>query len=163
MTRIEVSPMKRCLVVANQTLGGRALEAEIRHRIEGGSTEFTILVPLSPPANRNETRPRPETVWGLPASVGPSPEAVDEARTLSERRLDWMVEWIRSLGGVADGVVGDTDPVQGVRDLLDEEAYDEIIVSTLPAGVSRWLKMDVPQRISRMVDVPVTTVEADES
>ena len=38
---------------------------------------------------------------------------------------------------------------------------DAVIVSTLPAGVSRWLKMDLPSRIDRMTDAPVTTIEAE--
>jgi hypothetical protein len=51
--------------------------------------------------------------------------------------------------------------VQAVKRALErQDGFDEIIVSTLPAGLSRWVKKDVPRRIARLTDMPVTTVQA---
>lgn len=64
------------------------------------------------------------------------------------------------------GVVGDPSPVLAVNDALIAaraagEPYDEVIVSTLPLGVSRWLHQDVLRRIARAhPDVKVTQVAA---
>jgi len=54
--------------------------------------------------------------------------------------------------------VGDRDPVQAVRDALRERTVDEIILSTLPPGISRWLGQDVPSRLRGAVPVPVSVV-----
>jgi GABA permease len=44
--------------------------------------------------------------------------------------------------------------------VLREITFDEIIVSTLPAGPSRWLKRDLPHRVEREYGLPVTHVVA---
>ena len=59
---------------------------------------------------------------------------------------------------VAGGVVGDANPVRAIDDLLIEQRHDEIVLSTLPPGVSRWLKLDLPHRIEQRFALPVTTV-----
>jgi hypothetical protein len=150
--------MHRYLIVANQTLGGRSLDEEIRDRISRGDPEFHILVPMIAPELE-------AVAWGA-AEIGfilppPSEDAVDQARRRSEHRLQIIIERIRHLGGDAHGEVGDTDPFQAVRDVLERERFEEILVSTLPAGISRWLKMDLPSRVCRITDIPVTVVEAE--
>lgn len=165
--------MGRCLIVANQTLGGPDLDAAIRERIDHGSPAFTVLVPLTAP--RHES-----TSWlsgfTLPeAMTGPQAEdalmveeelarrrarATREAQQRAEHRLREMLRRIRDLGGQADGEVGVADPVVAVAELLSVRRFDEIIVSTLPHRISRWLKLDVPSQIERFVDVPVHVIEA---
>lgn len=145
------------LIVANQTLGGAELEDAIQRRIEGGHGNFHIIVPIIAPALES-------TAWaGLEAGTVaiPTAEEMDEARRRSEQRLADLVERIRSAGGTATGEIGDENPARAVKEALERSSFDEVIVSTLPAGISRWLKMDLPSRIDRMVDIPVTTVEAD--
>jgi hypothetical protein len=164
----------RCLIVANQTLGGDTLDRAVRDRLEAGVGEFFILVPTTPPAEEAVT-------WNLGFSLDPeaasaarrSPvdqnarrrearfEARFEAQRRARRRLEKMVETIVSAGGKASGQVGDPDPVAAVRSVLEDHRFDEVIVSTLPSGLSRWLKMDLPTRVARMSRSPVTTVEAD--
>ncbi len=149
--------MGRRLIVANQTLGGPDLEAVIIDRIDRGQGDFFIVVPM--------IEPEAEAVaWGA-AEIGfivlpPGDDAMEEARRRSEYRLEAIIDRIERTGGSATGEVGDHDPAVAVRRVLEREAFDEIIVSTLPAGLSRWLKMDLPSRISRMTDIPVTVVEA---
>jgi hypothetical protein len=113
-------------------------------------------------------------VGGLDAGVPPEPAAremeeyerrqealLDEARRRAEDRLGQMIDKIRSAGGEAEGEVGASDPMEAVEAVLKGRSFDGIIVSTLPAGISRWLKMDLSSRVSRMTDAPVTTVEAE--
>ena len=81
-----------------------------------------------------------------------------ESRETAQARLDEMLERLREMGAEADGEVGDRDPVMAVRDALRRHEVDEVIVSTLPRGLSRWLGEDVPARLRDSVRVPVTVV-----
>jgi nucleotide-binding universal stress UspA family protein len=154
--------MGRCLIVANQTLGGAQLERKISELIADGVTRFHVVVPVISPNLEAET-------WMF-ADVGgfaippPDPaveDAEEEAVERSERRLALMIDAIRSAGGEADGEVGVGDPLAAVRAVCEREDFELVIVSTLPAGLSRWLRMDLPSRVARTVDVPVVTVEAE--
>jgi nucleotide-binding universal stress UspA family protein len=144
------------LIVANQTLGGAELEEIIRDRIELGHGCFHIVVPM--------VAPHLEAAGWVGTDTGmiiPDEEAFHEARRRSEHRLAAIIDKIRAAGGTATGEVGDPDPARAVKQVLAQRAVDEVIVSTLPAGISRWLKMDLPSRISRLAPVPVTIVEAE--
>jgi len=121
------------LVVANVTAASDDLIAALGERAEKGPAEFTLL---------------------LPASGGDSESAHREM----ERALDRM----REAGLEAKGMVGDRDPVVAVVEAWDPRRYDEVLVSTLPSGTSRWLQIDLPHRIARFTGVPVTHVVADE-
>ena len=57
-----------------------------------------------------------------------------------------------------DGKVGDPDPVVAVMEIWDPMKFDEIIVSTLPTGSSRWLGLDLPHRLEKLTAVPVRHV-----
>ena len=74
--------------------------------------------------------------------------------------LDEALERWGETGLKATGVVGDADPVQAVNELWKPGSFDEVIVSTLPGQTSRWLRSDVPYRIGRPCDLPVTHVVA---
>src|SRR5204862_8014487 len=65
-------------------------------------------------------------------------------------------------GSHVEGIVGATDPYEAVRQTLEREKYDEVIVSTLPERVSRWLRLDLAHRIERF-GVPVSVVTADQA
>lgn len=56
------------------------------------------------------------------------------------------------------GEIGDERPLDTIRDAVRNDTYDEIVLSTLPAGLSRWLRMDLPHQVERAVDVPITHV-----
>lgn len=60
-------------------------------------------------------------------------------------------------------LTGVPDPVAAVADELQARRYDEVVVSTLPAGVSRWLRLSLAQRARRMTKLPVTHVTASEA
>jgi nucleotide-binding universal stress UspA family protein len=136
--------MKTCLVVANQTLPGDDLAAEIRQRIRASERMFYVVVPVAP-VQRGAT-------W----------DEADATRQ-AEERLQAFLESVRGHGATADGEIGDRDPIQAVRDVMRTRDVDEIVLSTLPPGISRWLQMDVPSRLERSVDVPVTVVTQERS
>lgn len=144
--------MSRYLIVANQTLGGDKLNRAVEERIERGDSQFYVVVPMT--ATHNEA-----TGWSGGFEEASSEQ--DEARSKAEHRLSLMIDKIRSTGGEADGEVGDPDPAVAVKDVLRTQTFDEIIVSTLPTGLSGWLKMDLSSRVSRMAETPVTTVTAE--
>ncbi|UUY02479.1 hypothetical protein LRS13_17470 [Svornostia abyssi] len=68
---------------------------------------------------------------------------------------------MRESGVAVQGVLGDGDPVAAVEAVWDPERFDEVIVCTLPATVSRWLRIDLPHRVERLTGAPVTHVTAD--
>ena len=151
--------MHTYLVVANQTLGGEPLMSEIRDRIARGPCEFIVVVPATYPTDLAAT-------WTLPIdpAFGIEPidtsEQIERARAQAEERLDRVLTDIRDCGATAVGELGDPDPMRAIEEVLERRAFDEVILSTLPAGISRWLGMDLPTRCERRVDIPVTTLIA---
>jgi len=131
--------MRSYLIVANQTLNSRSLTDAIEARLADGPVRTHVVVPLSPVDRR--------LTWDE-----------TESRRVAQERLDEVVERLRRMGAEADGEVGDRDPVMAVRDALRGREVDEVIVSTLPKGVSRWLGEDVPSRLRDAVRVVVTVV-----
>jgi hypothetical protein len=155
--------MVRYLLVANQTLGGANLDEVLRQRISEGDAEFVVLVPATAPRFETALWMPADPMFTLPPIIEDDEEAaIEEAQERSQRRLDTIVSRIRQLGGRATGHVGLHDPVEAIAALSDREEFDAVIVSTLPSGISRWVKMDLPSRIERFVDVPVVVVEAEE-
>lgn len=134
--------MRRYLVVANQTLGGDHIIEELRRRVAQGPCAFHVLVPATPSHEH------------LVTTEG-------EGRAVARRRLDGALQRLRALGGEVTGEVGDERPIDAIGDALRAGHYDEIILSTLPAGVSRWLHMDLPSRVERQFNLPVTHIIAD--
>jgi hypothetical protein len=136
--------MAKVLVVANRTAESPELLDALRQRAAQGDAEFTLLVPSTPHG----------VAWAADMHSGGS-EAEDHMRAAVER--------MRSAGlEVSDGKVGDPDPIAAVQDEVNFASYDEIIVSTLPGGVSKWLKLDLPHRVERTTGLPVTHVTASE-
>ncbi len=143
MTEPQSSPdaaPRRVLVVANQTACGDDLLAAIEARMRQGACSFTLLVPATHPADH--------ATW-----------TEGEARALARRRIEEALVCFRDIGADAvDGVVGDANPVRAIDDMMIEDPHDEIILSTLPPGVSRWLRLDLPRRVEQKFELPVTTV-----
>lgn len=135
--------MTRYLVVANQTLGGEHLLAEMRRRSDADpGASFHLLVPATPP-----------DLFTFRTEGG--------ALAVAEQRLQRAMRLLDTLGVELTGEVGDQEPLGAISDALREADYDAIILSTLPVGVSRWLGMDLPSRVERSVSVPVTHVVGD--
>ena len=163
MTTPDTTPARRYLVVANQTLGGRQLLDKIHEYTAAGPCQFHVLVPATP--IQQYRWPPPLAVptaagGGVFAESAPVPEAAGDphARTRAQARLREELARLRELGVDADGEVGDPDPLEAIREILTRERFDEIILATLPPGISRWLRMDLPHRVARAANVPVTHV-----
>ena len=145
--------MRRYLVIANQTLAERELTQSIRERLDEGPSSFYVLVPNT----------RAGDLAGRVASSVPIPPAAsltsDEQATAHARhRLGRLLSDLRDLDAEADGDLGDADPIKAVGELLERRQVDEIILSTLPQPVSKWLGMDLPHRLQRRFGLPVTTI-----
>ena len=78
----------------------------------------------------------------------------DQQRGMAHR-LTAALERLHGAGIEAEGMLGDVDPCVAVIEAWDPRRYDEVLVSTLPSGTSRWLQIDLPHRIARAVDAPV--------
>jgi hypothetical protein len=59
-----------------------------------------------------------------------------------------------------DGGVGDPDPVTAIDEVMARRQFDEIIISSLPLGISRWLRQDLARKVERRFKLPVTVVTA---
>lgn len=147
----KVTSMRRYLIVANQTLGGQELTDAIHQRMAGGPCQFHVLVPATDPKDFYGT-----VLGAYSGAVTHQTDAVAHAH----QRLDEQLALLRDVGAQADGEVGDPDPLKAIGTVLPKERFDEIILSTLPAGISRWLHMDLHHRLAHHFDLPVTHVEA---
>ena len=149
--------MRRFLIVANQTLGGDTLLDAVRERIRQGPCEFWVVVPATPPAQLTPPRsPGGSRMPATPRAAGPA-----EDRTAAQRRLRQGLTRLREAGATADGEVGAGSPLQAVGECLARRPFDEIILSTLPSGASRWLRQDLPRRMVRRYGLPVTHLVTD--
>ena len=162
----EVKVVRRYLVVANQTVGGRILGAAIRERIDAGPTEFHVLVPATFSRDYNAARrlagfsvdPTSGFTFG---DFQPLPTSDEEGQRKAQERLDEQLWQLRSAGANPTGEVGDPDPLHAIASVLERSSFDEILLSTLSPGASRWLKMDLPSRIERRFGIAVTHVHED--
>ena len=134
---------RRILVIANETVGGRALLSEIRRRAEGARTSVRVVSPA----------------LNTPLQHWTSDE--DAARAAAQRRLETSLGAIRDAGLQATGEVGDGDPLQAIEDALRTFAPDELIISTHPEGRSNWLERDVVSGARERFAMPVTHVVVD--
>ncbi len=150
--------MRRILVVANQTLGGDHLAELIRARAAQGTAEVLLMVPATHHTDLVVALAEAFAVQGGMRPPAPSHDADTTARD----RAAAGVTWLAGLGVSAAAEVVGHDPVPDIRELLARRQVDEVIVSTLPAGRSRWLHQDLAHRIRRVTDAPVTVVTADE-
>jgi hypothetical protein len=94
------------------------------------------------------------TMFTLVVPLGHGPDA--------QRQAEEMAAALSQAGLEVRGIAGDSDPLCAVVDVYSPAEYDEIIVSTLPASASRWLRASVPQRIARHTGALVRHVEARE-
>jgi hypothetical protein len=132
----------RVLVVANKTAATPALLDAVRERAAKGPCEFTLLVP--------------NTTHGLHKVVDPEDQSQSEAEATLELAIPLLEE---AAGGHVDGMIGVPEPLAAVQDAVNLHGFDEIIVSTLPTRVSKWLRLDLPHKIAGL-GLPVTTVTA---
>jgi len=133
---------KRVLVVAHRTAATPALIEAVRERAASGPATFTLLVP--------------NTAHGLHRVVDPEDQEAGEAQTVLDLAVPLLED---AAGGHVEGLIGDPEPLNAIQDAVNIHGFDEIIISTLPKRVSRWLKLDLPSKLNGL-GLPVTTVTA---
>jgi hypothetical protein len=141
---MESSTPARVLVVAHKTAATPALIEAVRERAGRGPAKFTLLVPN--PAH------------GLHVVVDPEDVEDSEGKQVLELAIPLLEE---AAGSPVEGMVGDPSPMNAIQDAINLHGFDEVIISTLPARVSKWLKLDLPSKVSGL-GLPVTTVTARE-
>ncbi len=141
---MESSAPARVLVVAHKTAATPALLQAVRERAARGPATFTLLVP--------------NAAHGLHRVVDPEDVQTGEAHDVLELALPLLTE---AAGSEVTGMIGDPAPLTAIQDAVNVHGFDEIIISTLPARVSRWMKLDLPSKASGL-GLPVTTVNAKE-
>jgi hypothetical protein len=130
------------LVLANETIGGAGLLDAIRKRHEQGDARFYVVVPQSKPRHGNVI--------------------YDEAvRDSAQVRVDLALAFMREEDIDGSGEVGDADPFNAAMDAIGAHGIDEIIISTLPAVTSGWLKRDLPERLELETGLPVEHIVVD--
>lgn len=134
----------RLLVVANQTVEGRALLEEIRNRCRGRDSEVLVVTPALVDSRAAH--------WA---------SDLDEGIELARQRMELSLIAIREAGLKARGEVGDSDPNLAIEDALRVFPAREIVISTHPPDKSRWLEHGVVRRTREEVDLPVTHVVVD--
>ena len=133
--------MRSYLIVVNQTFTSPTLAEAIADRIRQGEAAFHVVVPATPIGHGLTWDER-------------------ESFAAAEARLAEILERLRGIGAPATGEVGSKDPVAAVEDAMRSRQVDEVILSTLPPGISRWLGQDVPSRLRAGISVPLTVVTA---
>jgi hypothetical protein len=139
---MEASDSASVLVVANKTAATPALLDAVRARAAEGPARFTLLVPKNP--------------HGLHKVVDPEDSGEGEAETTLALAIPLIEE---AAGTKVEGRVGDAEPLAAIEDAVNTGEYTEIILSTLPATVSKWLKLDLPSKVSGL-GLPLTTITA---
>ncbi len=132
----------RVLIVAHRTAATPALLEAVRERAEASDASFTLLVPAS--------------AAGLHRIMDPEDADHGEAEATLELALPLLRE---AAGADVEGLVGDAEPLAAIQDAVNLRGFDEIILSTLPRRVSRWLHLDLPRKAAAL-GLPVTTVTA---
>ena len=135
--------MANVLVVANRTAECEELQQALKERAEKGEdVKFTLVVPAA---------------HGFAKAAG-SDEGIPEA----QGHVDAAVRKLREAGLDIEARLGDPDPVAAVADAANADSYDEVIVSTLPTHLSKWLHLDLPRKAAHATGLPVTHVVGSE-
>ena len=114
----------------------------MRDRAARGPSKFTLLVPNS--------------AHGLHKLVDPEDQGSSEAEQTIELALPLLEQ---AAGGPVDAMIGVPEPLAAIQDAINIHGFDELIISTLPQRVSKWLKLDLPSKAAGL-GLPTTTVIA---
>jgi hypothetical protein len=133
------------LVVAHQTAATQGLLDAVRERSERGPAKFHLLVPRQ--------------AHGMHKVVDPQDAGDSEASGVLAQALPKLT---KAAGTSVTGALGDAEPLMAIHDAVNLGQFDEIIISTLPGRISKWLKLDLVSK-TKALGLPVTHVEATEN
>lgn len=129
---MESSRDRRVLIVANRTAATPLLLDEVRRLASERPTSFSLLIPDAPKSEHTD--------WTL-----------ELALPLLER----------AAGRPVEGLTGEEDPVEAIRRVVADQPYDEVLISTLPRRVSKWLRRDLPRRVEAL-GLPVRVITPEQ-
>ena len=133
--------MSNILVLANETIGGKKLLDTVLER-KAEDARFHVVVPLTRPKHGN-------VIYD------------DAVRDGAQVRVDLALAFMRDNGIQGTGEIGDADPYNAAKDAIAEHGIDEIIISTLPAATSGWMRRDLPESLREGTGLPVEHVVVD--
>jgi hypothetical protein len=128
---MESSEERRILIVANRTAATPTLIDHVKQLVRERPSTFSLLIPDAPKSEHTD--------WTM-----------ELALPLLER----------AAGGPVEGLTGEEDPYEAIRRAVEAGHYDEIVISTLPRRVSKWLRRDLPSRVQSL-GLPVTVLTPD--
>lgn len=150
---------QRVLVLGNASLRAQRLQETITTLSSGQATIFRLVVPAV-----EQTPVAGEHSWFETVGRLAHPREHDlSGRVLARHRLDEAIDRLQDAGIDIEGMVGSAHPMRAVAEGLEDFEADQILVSTLPGGLSKWLEADLPREIERRYRLPVTVVEATET
>jgi hypothetical protein len=132
--------VKRTLVVANQTVGGKELIEHLKHKAEDGPRGFIVICPQS----------------------GDDDGANGDSGSDAHERLAHTLSELQDAGLEAVGQVAHSDPYTAVQNALQFYAPDDIVISTFPETRSGWLRSDLVGRVQEATGKPVEHVVSGE-
>lgn len=127
--------MARYLLVAHQTADSPELRAKVLGLArDDPDAEFVLVVPAT------------QIGYLLELEEGASGSPLTQARLRAQRARDSL-----SRAGVPLTAtrIGHYDPLTAIEEELRSGVYKAVVISTLPHGLSRWLRMDLPAQVSR--------------
>jgi hypothetical protein len=133
------------LVMANRTAESPELLEAMKARAAQGEVEFTLVIPSTPHG----------ISWAADMSAGESEAEHHKTAFLDELRGEGL--------DIKDATVGDPEPLAAAQDAVNFGRFDEVIVSTLPLHLSKWLKVDLPSKVKAATGLPVTHVVASDA
>jgi hypothetical protein len=131
----ERDDVKRTLVVANQTVGGRPLFELLKRKAEEEPRRFIVI----------------------------SPQSGEDGAGDAHQRLAHMLEELEKAGLEAIGQVVHPDPYTAIQNALQFYGADEIVISTFPETSSGWMRSDLVERVRSSTSKPVEHVVVEES
>jgi hypothetical protein len=134
---------RKVLLVANRTACDAPLLAAVQRRARAGDATFHLVVPATP--------------RGLHRVVDPEDSGIETAQRALADALPLLS---LAAGAAVSGHVGDANPLSAIEDTVNLHGHDEVILSTLPWRVSRWLRVDLPSKV-RALGLPVVHVSHD--
>jgi len=139
-----MSEKARVLVVANRTAASDELFEAVTKRAERGAAEFFLVVPSTPRG----------ASWITDMNSG----AVAAEESLQRALERWQAAGLSCMGRT-----GDPDALAAACDAVNDGDFDEVMVSTLPKHVSKWLHLDLPHKVAHATGLPTEHVSATES
>jgi GABA permease len=139
-----MSEKARVLVVANRTAASDELFEAVQKRAEQGAAEFFLVVPATPRG----------ASWMTDMNAG----TVAAEESLQSALARWQDAGLECMGRT-----GDPDPLAATTDATNDGEFDEVIVSTLPKTLSKWLHLDLPHKVAHATDLPTEHVTAHEA